>query len=67
MDNLFDILKELAERRTTIIIITHRTDLLRYVAPRTIALENGTLAFDGRTAELLENKSLCERIGVESI
>jgi len=67
MDNLFNILKELAERQTTIIIITHRTDLLRYVAPRTIALENGTLVFDGRTAELLENKSLCERIGVESI
>jgi len=66
MDNLFHLLEELASKQTTVIIITHRTDLLEKISPRTIAIKDGSIVFDGDTETLLQNAKLCDKIGLRN-
>ncbi len=63
--DLFRIIADLSRRGATIILITHRTDLLIKLAPRTIALAGGKIAYDGPTEKLLSDTALCEKVGVK--
>jgi len=49
----------------TKIIATHDLDLVLELCGRTIVLEGGRVAADGRTAEILRDRALLERCGLE--
>jgi len=60
-------IEKLAQNGTAIMLISHKTDLLAQIAPRAVALDNGTIVFDGNTKMLLSNTSICEQIGIKPI
>jgi len=63
-EKIFTIVRELVDRKVSIIIITHETDLLSKFATRLIALQAGKIAYDGPTNNLLNNNDLCDRLGI---
>ena len=65
--HLFRIIADLSRRGATIILITHRTDLLIKLAPRTVALAGGKIAYDGPTEKLLSDTDLCEKVGIKPL
>lgn len=67
---LINLLRELqsAERqghRLTQIIATHDLPLVRELCPRSVILDGGKVVADGPTAELLRDRELLERHGLE--
>ncbi len=60
--NLINLLKELPQ---TMIIATHDLLLVRDLAPRMVIIDQGRVAADGATAELLKDKTLLENHGLE--
>ena len=49
----FDRMGELQASGTTIVVVTHNLQILQRLAPRTIVLDRGEMAFDGPTTEAL--------------
>jgi cobalt/nickel transport system ATP-binding protein len=60
--NLINLLKELPQ---TMIIATHDLHLVRDFVPRMVVIDQGRVAADGATAELLKDKTLLESHGLE--
>jgi cobalt/nickel transport system ATP-binding protein len=60
--NLINLLKELPQ---TMIIATHDLLLVRDLAPRMVIIDQGRVAADGATSELLKDKTLLENHGLE--
>ncbi|MCD6419046.1 ABC transporter ATP-binding protein [bacterium] len=64
---VIEIIKNFAQSGKAVLIITHNTNILSKIAHRTVAMLNGTIIYDGETKTLLNDKALCERIGIASI
>ena len=58
------IIAELTKKGTTIIIITHRTDILSKTAHRVVALKAGRISYSGNANEFFGNIELCEKLGI---
>ncbi len=67
VETFFSVLEGLARRRTSVVVITHRTELLPRFASRTVALAAGEVAFDGETEKLLHNPDLCDKVGIRPL
>ncbi|MHA1213096.1 MAG: energy-coupling factor ABC transporter ATP-binding protein, partial [Candidatus Heimdallarchaeota archaeon] len=53
-------LQSLTERGVTVLIVSHDIDFILDFAPRLIVLKDGTIIADGKTRDILSNKSLIE-------
>jgi energy-coupling factor transport system ATP-binding protein len=62
---IFEIIKELNQNGTTVLIITHRVDLAAIYARRAIVLNHGQLAYDGPVDELLLDEKLMKANSLE--
>jgi len=62
----FILMRELARIGTSVIVISHQTELLQRLVPRIIALAKGNIVFDGEISDLLGNTNLCQEIGIKS-
>lgn len=49
------VLKELAEEKMTMIIVTHEIDFARSVADRIIFMDNGTIVEEGKPENVIDN------------
>jgi len=58
------IIAALTKKETTIILITHRTDILSKTAHRVVALKAGRIAYSGNANELFGSIELCEKLGI---
>jgi energy-coupling factor transporter ATP-binding protein EcfA2 len=58
IDDIFEIIKRLHKRGTTILLITHRIDYAAMFAQRAVVLKYGRLSFDGPINDLLSNVKL---------
>ena len=62
---IFEIIKELNESGTTVLVITHKVDYAALYARRAIVLNRGHLAYDGPTANLLLDEELMQANSLE--
>jgi len=62
--SLINLLKELPQ---TMIIATHDLHLVRDFVPRMVVIDQGRVAADGATGELLKDKTLLENHGLEML
>jgi energy-coupling factor transporter ATP-binding protein EcfA2 len=62
---IFEIIKELNQNGTTVLIITHRVDQAAIYARRAIVLNHGYLAYDGLVADLLLDEKLMKANSLE--
>ncbi|HEX9655486.1 MAG TPA: ATP-binding cassette domain-containing protein [Bacteroidota bacterium] len=65
VDATMDILHQLRRRGTTIIIVSHDTNLLAEIAARIIVLAGGKVAFDGTANTLYRDKNLLASYGYD--
>ena len=65
VDAMMDILHQLRRRGTTIIIVSHDTNLLAEIAARIIVLAGGKVAFDGTANTLYRDKNLLANYGYD--
>ena len=62
---IFEIIKELNQNGTTVLMITHRVDQAAIYARRAIVLNHGHLAYDGPVDELLLDEKLMKANSLE--
>jgi len=55
MMNVFDVLREINQRGTTILLVEQNARLALKFASRGYVLENGNLVLEGKSKDLLEN------------
>jgi len=63
---VIQILKELHQSGTTIIVITHNMEVIIQLALRIIVLHKGEVCFDGPREETFTDKNLLQPIGLET-
>ena len=62
---IFDILKNLNERGTTVLMITHRVDYAAAYAHRAVVMNGGEVAFDGPVLRLISNAAVMKGSALE--
>lgn len=62
---IFEIIKQLNQNGTTVLMITHRVDQAAIYAKRAIVLNHGRLAYDGPVKELLLDEKLMKANSLE--
>jgi iron complex transport system ATP-binding protein len=60
---LLEYLEKIAEQDTTLILVTHQLSEVLPCIERTVLLDRGTVAWDGRTDEALEPERLSGLFG----
>jgi cobalt/nickel transport system ATP-binding protein len=63
--SLIELLKELNQVGTTIIISTHDAEAIPELADRIVIISHGLKQNEGKTSEILQNKSILEQSGLE--
>jgi energy-coupling factor transport system ATP-binding protein len=63
--NIYGILRHLHGEGKTIIVIEHNTDLIAEYANRTILLDGGRIAAQGKTGDVLSDRKTIERLGIK--
>jgi len=64
-DEIFEIIQELNEKGTTVLVITHKVDYAALFAKRAIVLSQGHLTYDGLIADLLMDEELMQANSLE--
>ena len=59
-EGIFSIIKNLNERGTTVLMITHQMEYAAHFAHRAIVLRSGQMTFDGSLKDLISNRKLME-------
>jgi energy-coupling factor transport system ATP-binding protein len=62
---MIQILKQLHENRTTIIMITHSLDVVIQLAPRIIVLNQGQICYDGKRDTVFTDNKFLESVDLE--
>ncbi len=52
---VLQVMKQLAQERMTMIVVTHEMSFARYISDRVIFMENGVIAVDGRPEDVLDH------------
>ncbi|MDR0471505.1 MAG: energy-coupling factor ABC transporter ATP-binding protein [Nitrososphaerota archaeon] len=63
--NLIDTLNELNQAGTTIIVSTHDAEAIPELADRIVVISHGSKLGEGKTSEVLQDKTLLEQSGLE--
>ena len=64
-EEIFDIIKQLNDLGTTVLMITHRVDYAAAYAHRAIVMNRGEVAFDGPVLELIADADLMRANALE--
>ena len=62
---IFDIIKNLNDLGTTVLMITHRVDYAASYAHRAVVMNRGEIAFDGPVWELISNPEIMRANALE--
>jgi ABC-type methionine transport system ATPase subunit len=62
---IFDIIKNLNDLGTTVLMITHRVDYAAAYAHRAVVMNRGEVAFDGPVWELISNPEIMRANALE--
>jgi len=63
--NLIDTLNELNQAGTTIIVSTHDAEAIPELADRIVVISHGSKLCEGKTSEVLQDKTMLEQSGLE--